>query len=133
MQADLLASENKIRARRYRETAAALEKAAKAYLQAAEAMDLGKEHEADDAYKKAQLSLEEIVDELPRPIPKHQAIRPMEKPRYEWGWVKYMVPAAILLVILYLLVVGGFSGDLSQGWSVQGDIRDAVRYPKGPQ
>ena len=38
MEVDPLASENKIRARRYRETAGALEKAARAYLQAAEAL-----------------------------------------------------------------------------------------------
>jgi hypothetical protein len=131
MEVDPLASENKIRARRYRETAAALDKAARAYLEAAAAIDAAKDHEADNAYKKAQLSLESVVDELPRPLPKHQAVRPVEPPHYEWGWVKYMIPAAIALIILLFLVLGGTTGDLSQGWSVQGDIRDAVRYPKG--
>jgi hypothetical protein len=37
----------------------------------------------------------------------------------------------VALIILLFLVLGGTTGDLSQGWSVQGDIRDAVRYPKG--
>ena len=131
MEVDPLASENKIRARRYRETAGALEKAANAYLQAAEALDATNDHEADAAYKRAQLSLETIADELPRPAPKHHAVRPVDRPHYEWGWVKYMIPAAVALMILLFLVLGGTTGDLSQGWSVQGDIRDAVRYPKG--
>ncbi len=130
MQTDLLANENRLRARRVRETAAALVNAAKAYQQAAEKLDENDEQASNLAYKKAQVELEEIVDELPKPLPKQVQVRPMEKPKYEWGWVKYMIPAAIALVILYFLVVGGTTGDLSQGWSVQGDIRDAVRYPK---
>ena len=107
MDVDPLASENKIRARRYRETAGALEKAAKAYLQAAEALDATNDHEADAAYKRAQLSLEAIADELPRPAPKHHAVRPVDRPHYEWGWVKYMIPAAVALIILLFLVLGG--------------------------
>lgn len=130
MEADLLANENKKRARRFRETAVALVNAAKAYQQAAEKLDENDEQASNLAYKKAQIMLEEIADELPKPLPKHVAVRPEEKPKYEWGWVKYMVPAAIALVILYFLVVGGTTGDLSQGWNVQGDIRNAVRYPK---
>ncbi len=130
METDLLANENRIRARRFRETAVALVNAAKAYQQAAEKLDENDEQASNLAYKKAQIVLEEIVDELPKPLPKQVQVRPMEKPKYEWGWVKYMIPAAIALVILYFLVVGGTTGDLSQGWSVQGDIRDAVRYPK---
>jgi len=130
MEADLLANENKIRARRFRETAVALGNAAKAYQQAAEKLDENDEQGSNLAYKKAQVVLEEIVDELPKPLPKQLQIRPMEKPRYEWGWVKYMIPAGIVLVILYFLVVGGTTGDLSEGWSVTGDIRNAVRYPK---
>jgi hypothetical protein len=130
MEADLLANENKIRARRFRETAVALVNAAKAYQQAAEKLDENDEQGSNLAYKKAQVVLEEIVDELPKPLPKQLQIRPMEKPRYEWGWVKYMIPAGIVLVILYFLVVGGTTGDLSEGWSVTGDIRNAVRYPK---
>ena len=130
METDLLANENRIRARRFRETAVALVNAAKAYQQAAEKLDENDEQASNLAYKKAQVVLEEIVDELPKPLPKQIQVRPMEKPKYEWGWVKYMIPAAIALVILYFLVVGGTTGDLSQGWSVQGDIRDAVRYPK---
>ena len=130
MEADLLANENKKRARRFRETAVALVNAVKAYQQAAEKLDENDEQASNLAYKKAQVVLEEIVDELPKPLPKQVQVRPMEKPKYEWGWVKYMIPAAIALVILYFLVVGGTTGDLSQGWSVQGDIRDAVRYPK---
>jgi hypothetical protein len=130
METDLLANENRIRARRFRETAVALVNAAKAYQQAAEKLDENDEQASNLAYKKAQVVLEEIVDELPKPLPKQVQVRPMEKPKYEWGWVKYMIPAAIALVILYFLVVGGTTGDLSQGWSVQGDIRDAVRYPK---
>ncbi len=129
METDLLANENRIRARRFRETAVALVNAAKAYQQAAEKLDENDEQASNQAYKKAQVVLEEIVDELPKPLPKQVQVRPMEKPKYEWGWVKYMIPAAIALVILYFLVVGGTTGDLSQGWSVQGDIRDAVRYP----
>ncbi len=130
METDLLANENRIRARRFRETAVALVNAAKAYQQAAEKLDENDEQASNLAYKKAQVVLEEIADELPKPLPKQVQVRPMEKPKYEWGWVKYMIPAAIALVILYFLVVGGTTGDLSQGWSVQGDIRDAVRYPK---
>lgn len=130
MEADLLANENKKRARRFRETAVALVNAAKAYQQAAEKLDENDEQGSNLAYKKAQVMLEEIADELPKPLPKHVAVRPEEKPKAEWGWVKYMVPAAIALVILYFLVVGGTTGDLSQGWNVQGDIRNAVRYPK---
>jgi len=130
METDLLANENRIRARRFRETAVALVNAAKAYQQAAEKLDENDEQASNLAYKKAQVVLEEIVDELPKPLPKQIQVRPMEKPKYEWGWAKYMIPAAIALVILYFLVVGGTTGDLSQGWSVQGDIRDAVRYPK---
>ncbi len=130
METDLLANENRIRARRFRETAVALVNAAKAYQQAAEKLDENDEQASNLAYKKAQVVLEEIVDELPKPLPKQVQVRPMEKPKYEWGWVKYMIPAAIALVILYFLVVGGTTGDLSQGWSVQGDSRDAVRYPK---
>ena len=130
METDLLANENRIRARRFRETSVALVNAAKAYQQAAEKLDENDEQASNLAYKKAQVVLEEIVDELPKPLPKQIQVRPMEKPKYEWGWVKYMIPAAIALVILYFLVVGGTTGDLSQGWSVQGDIRDAVRYPK---
>lgn len=130
MEADLLANENKIRARRFRETAVALVNAAKAYQQAAEKLDENDEQGSNLAYKKAQVVLEEIVDELPKPLPKQLQIRPVEKPRYEWGWVKYMIPAGIVLVILYFLVVGGTTGDLSEGWSVTGDIRNAVRYPK---
>ncbi len=130
METDLLANENRIRARRFRETAVALVNAAKAYQQAAEKLDENDEQASNLAYKKAQVVLEEIVDELPKPLPKQVQVRPMEKPKYEWGWVKYMIPAAIALVILYFLVVGGTTGDLSQGWSVQVDIRAAVRYPK---
>ena len=130
MEADLLANENKIRARRFRETAVALVNAAKSYQQAAEKLDENDEQGSNLAYKKAQVVLEEIADELPKPLPKQLQIRPMEKPRYEWGWVKYMIPAGIVLVILYFLVVGGTTGDLSEGWSVTGDIRNAVRYPK---
>ena len=130
MEADLLANENKKRARRYRETAVALVNAAKAYQQAAEKLDENDEQGSNLSYKKAQIMLEEIVDELPKPLPKQVAVRPEEKPKYEWGWVKYMVPAAVVLVVLYFLVVGGTTGDLSQGWSVTGDIRNAVRYPK---
>lgn len=63
-------------------------------------------------------------------MPKHVHARPVEKSHHEWGWAKYMIPVGVVLVILYFLVVGGFSGDLSQGWTVTGDIRNAVRYPK---
>jgi len=130
MEADLLAGETKLRARRFRETAAALAAAAKAYQQAAEHLDRDEEQAANRSYKSAQIALEEITDELPRPIPKHVQARPVEKAHHEWGWAKYMIPVGVVLVILYFLVIGGFSGDLSQGWSVTGDIRDAVRYPK---
>jgi cell envelope opacity-associated protein A len=130
MEADLLAGETKIRARRFRETAAALVAAAKAYQQAAEHLDRNEEHAANQSYKSAQIALEEIIDELPKPMPKHVHARPIEKAHHEWGWAKYMIPVGVVLVILYFLVVGGFSGDLSQGWTVTGDIRNAVRYPK---
>jgi cell envelope opacity-associated protein A len=130
MEADLLAGETKIRARRFRETAAALAAAAKAYQQAAEHLDRDEEQAANQSYKSAQIALEEIIDELPKPMPKHVHARPVEKSHHEWGWAKYMIPVGVVLVILYFLVVGGFSGDLSQGWTVTGDIRNAVRYPK---
>jgi cell envelope opacity-associated protein A len=130
MEADLLAGETKLRARRFRETAAALAAAAKAYQQAAEHLDKDEEPAANQSYKSAQLALEEIIDELPKPMPKHVHARPVEKAHHEWGWAKYMIPVAVVLVILYFLVVGGFSGDLSEGWTVTGDIRNAVRYPK---
>jgi cell envelope opacity-associated protein A len=130
MEADLLAGETKLRARRFRETAAALAAAAKAYQQAAEHLDKDEEPAANQSYKSAQLALEEIIDELPKPMPKHVQARPVEKAHHEWGWAKYMIPVGVVLVILYFLVVGGFSGDLSEGWTVTGDIRNAVRYPK---
>ncbi|MFM7283900.1 MAG: hypothetical protein ACKO2B_02475 [Betaproteobacteria bacterium] len=130
METDLLAGETKIRARRFRETAAALAAAAKAYQQAAEHLDRDEEQAANQSYKNAQIALEEIIDELPKPIPKHVHARPIEKSHHEWGWAKYMIPVGVVLIILYFLVVGGFSGDLSQGWTVTGDIRNAVRYPK---
>lgn len=130
MEADLLAGETKLRARRFRETAAALAAAAKAYQQAAEHLDKDEEPAANQSYKSAQLALEEIIDELPKPMPKHVQARPVEKAHHEWGWAKYMIPIGVVLVILYFLVVGGFSGDLSEGWTVTGDIRNAVRYPK---
>lgn len=130
METDLLSNENKIRARRFRETAIALVNAAKAYQQAAEHLDEGKEDAANQSYKNAQTALENIVDELPRPVPKHVAARPVEQAKHELGWVKYMIPAVIVLIILYVMVRGGFSGDLSKTWDVPGDIRNAVRYPK---
>lgn len=133
METDLLASENKIRARRFRETALALESAAKAYKQAADALADEDEQGSNAAYKRAQQVLEAIVDELPKPIPKQLAIRAEEKPKYEWGWLKYMVPVGVVLIILYFMVTGGFSGDLSKTWDTSRDIRDAVRYPKNPQ
>lgn len=133
METDLLASENKIRARRFRETAVALESAAKAYKQAADALAEENESASNAAYKRAQQALEAIVDELPKPLPKQVAIRQIEKPRYEWGWLKYMIPVGVVLLILYFMVTGGFSGDLSKTWDTSRDIRDAVRYPKNPQ
>ena len=83
MEIDLLANENRIRARRFRETAVALVNAAKAYQQAAEKLDENDEQASNLAYKKAQVVLEEIVDELPKPLPKQVQVRPMEKPKYE--------------------------------------------------
>ena len=133
METDLLASENKIRARRFRETAVALESAAKAYKQAADALAEENEQASNAAYKRAQQALEAIVDELPKPLPKQVAIRQIEKPKYEWGWLKYMFPVGVVLIILYFMVTGGFSGDLSKTWDTSRDIRDAVRYPKNPQ
>lgn len=130
MNVNPLQSEMEVRAHRFRDLANTLRAAAGAYDQAAEHLAQNNEPQSYVAYRQAREVLETIVDDLPRPVLKTAAIHAEEKPRHEWGWVKYMIPVAIVLVVLYFLVASGTTGDLSKTWDTSRDIRDAVRYPK---
>ena len=48
----------------------------------------------------------------------------------DWGWFKYFIPGFIVLGLLYLMVQLNLSGDLSKGWTVQGDIRRGREVPR---
>jgi hypothetical protein len=130
MNVNPLQSEMEFRAHRFRDLANTLRSAASAYDQAAEHLDQSNEPQSYVAYRQAREILETIVDDLPRPVLKTAVIHAEEKPSHDWGWVKYMIPVAILLVVLYFLVTSGTTGDLSKTWDTSRDIRDAVRYPK---
>jgi len=130
MNVNPLQSEMEVRAHRFREIAGTLKAAASAYEQAAEHLLENNEPQSYVSYRHAREVLETIVDDLPRPVVKTAVVHAVEKPRHEWGWVKYMIPVAIVLVVLYFLVTSGTTGDLSKTWDTSRDIRDAVRYPK---
>jgi len=123
-------SEMEVRAHHFRSLANTLRAAASAFDKAAEHLAESNESESYVAYRQARDVLESIVDDLPRPVLKPAVIHAEEIPSHDWGWVKYMIPVAIVLVVLYFLVTSGTTGDLSKTWDTSRDIRDAVRYPK---
>lgn len=119
---------NHRRAEHAKDSARKLRQAADFYDQASQAFDAQDERNGELKLRSARQALEPIADELPRP-PAPVKPRPVEKPKMDWGWVKYFIPGFIVLGLLYMMVKLNLSGDLSKGWSVQGDIREAVKYP----
>jgi hypothetical protein len=119
---------NHRRADHARDTARKLHLASVFYEQAALAFESQDERNGELKLRSARQALEPIADELPRP-PQPAKPRPVEKPKMDWGWFKYFIPGFIVLGLLYLMVQLNLSGDLSKGWTVQGDIREAVKYP----
>ena len=116
------------RAEHARDAARKLRQAAEFYEQAAQAFAAQDERNGELKLRSARQALEPIADELPRP-PQPAKPRPVEKPKMDWGWFKYFIPGFIVLGLLYLMIQMNLSGDLSKGWTVQGDIREAVKYP----
>jgi hypothetical protein len=119
---------NHRRAEHAKDAARKLQQAAVFYEQAAQAFAAQDERNGELKLRSARQALEPIADELPRP-PQPARPRPVEKPKMDWGWFKYFIPGFIVLGLLYLMVQLNLSGDLSKGWTVQGDIREAVKYP----